>query len=421
MVGAAPDRTLAERVWDAHVVRSAPGEPDLLYIDLHLVHEVTSPQAFDGLRMAGRQVRRPDLTIATEDHNTPTDNLFTIADPVSRTQIETLRKNCADFGIKLHSLGDAEQGVVHVLGPQVGLTQPGMTIVCGDSHTSTHGAFGALAFGIGTSEVEHVLATQTRPQAKPKTMAVNVVGELAPGVTAKDLTLALIPQVGPGGGRGHVVEYRGEVIRKLSMEGRMTISNMSIEWGARAGMIAPDDTTFEYLRGRQYAPKGAEWDAAVEYWRGLGTDEGATFDTEVTLDASRVPPFVTWGTNPGQGVSLDGVVPAPADFTTEAERSAAERALEDIALRPGTPLREIPVDVVFVGSCTNGRLEDLRAAAEVLRGRQGADGGRMLVGPGAAAVRAAAEKEGLHEVFTAAGAEWRFGGCSMWPGMKPGP
>jgi len=419
MVGADPKRTLAEKVWDAHVVRSVEGEPDLLYIDLHLVHEVTSPQAFDGLRLAGRQVRRPELTIATEDHNTPTDNLLTIADPVSRIQIETLRKNCADFGIKLHSLGDAQQGVVHVLGPQVGLTQPGMTIVCGDSHTSTHGAFGALAFGIGTSEVEHVLATQTLPQARPKTMAVNVVGELGPGVTAKDLILALITQVGTGGGRGHVVEYRGEAIRALSMEGRMTISNMSIEWGARAGMIAPDDTTFEYLRGRTYAPQGADWDAAVEYWRSLATDEGAVFDTEVTLDASRVTPFVTWGTNPGQGAPLSGVVPAPESFATDAERSAAQRALEYMALSPGTPLRDIAVDVVFVGSCTNGRLEDLRAAASVLQGRHVADGVRMLVVPGSAAVRAAAEAEGLHEVFTAAGAEWRFAGCSMCLGMNP--
>jgi 3-isopropylmalate/(R)-2-methylmalate dehydratase large subunit len=419
MVGADPKRTLAEKVWDAHVVRSVQGEPDLLYIDLHLVHEVTSPQAFDGLRLAGRGVRRPELTIATEDHNTPTDNLLTIADPVSRTQIETLRKNCADFGVKLHSLGDDQQGVVHVLGPQVGLTQPGMTIVCGDSHTSTHGAFGALAFGIGTSEVEHVLATQTLPQARPKTMAVNVVGELGPGVTAKDLILALIAQVGTGGGRGHVVEYRGEAIRKLSMEGRMTISNMSIEWGARAGMIAPDETTFEYLRGRTYAPQGAEWDEAVEYWRSLATDEGAVFDTEVTLDASRITPFVTWGTNPGQGTSLDGVVPSPDSFGSEAERTAAEKALEYMALTPGTPMREIPVDVVFVGSCTNGRLEDLRAAASVLRGRTVAEGVRMLVVPGSAAVRAAAEQEGLHEVFTAAGAEWRFAGCSMCLGMNP--
>ncbi|HEY2670920.1 MAG TPA: 3-isopropylmalate dehydratase large subunit [Rugosimonospora sp.] len=412
-------RTLAEKVWDAHVVRSAAGEPDLLYIDLHLVHEVTSPQAFDGLRVAGRAVRRPDLTIATEDHNTPTDNLLTIADPVSRTQIETLRKNCAEFGIKLHSLGDAQQGVVHVLGPQVGLTQPGMTIVCGDSHTSTHGAFGALAFGIGTSEVEHVLATQTLPQARPKTMAVNVIGELADGVSAKDLILALISQVGTGGGRGHVVEYRGEAIRKLSMEGRMTVSNMSIEWGARAGMVAPDETTFAYLAGRDYAPKGAAWDEAVAYWRTLVTDEGATFDTEVTLDASAITPFVTWGTNPGQGAPLSARVPDPADFGSEAERNAATRALEYMALKPGTPLREVPVDVVFVGSCTNGRLEDLRAAADVLRGRKVAGGVRMLVVPGSAAVRAAAEEEGLNEVFTEAGAEWRFAGCSMCLGMNP--
>jgi len=417
MVGA--PKTLAEKVWDAHVVRAADGEPDLLYIDLHLVHEVTSPQAFDGLRTAGRSVRRPELTIATEDHNTPTDNLLTIADPVSRIQIETLRKNCADFGVKLHSLGDAEQGVVHVMGPQVGLTQPGMTIVCGDSHTSTHGAFGSIAFGIGTSEVEHVLATQTLPQSKPKTMAVNVVGELAPGVTAKDLILALITQVSTGGGRGHIVEYRGPAIEKLSMEGRMTISNMSIEWGARAGMIAPDDTTFAYLKGRPFAPKGANWDAAVAYWRTLATDEGATFDTEVTLDASSVTPFVTWGTNPGQGAPLSASVPDPDTFESESERNAAHRALEYMALTPGTPLRDVAVDVVFVGSCTNGRLEDLRAAADVIRGRQVADGVRMLVVPGSAAVRAEAELEGLNEVFTAAGAEWRFAGCSMCLGMNP--
>jgi 3-isopropylmalate/(R)-2-methylmalate dehydratase large subunit len=415
----APPKTLAEKLWDAHVVRSADGEPDLLYIDLHLVHEVTSPQAFDGLRTAGRPVRRPDLTIATEDHNTPTDNLLTIADPVSRTQIETLRKNCADFGVRLHPLGDAQQGVVHVLGPQIGLTQPGMTIVCGDSHTSTHGAFGSLAFGIGTSEVEHVLATQTLPQARPRTMAVNVVGELAPGVTAKDLILALITQVGTGGGRGHVVEYRGATIRELSMEGRMTVSNMSIEWGARAGIIAPDEKTFAYLAGRQYAPKGADWDAAVEYWKTLVTDEGAAFDTEVTIDAAAITPFVTWGTNPGQGAPLSASVPDPAGFPTEAERNAASRALAYMDLTPGTPLRTVPIDVVFVGSCTNGRLEDLRAAAEVIRGRQVADSVRMLVVPGSAAVRAAAQEEGLDKVFTAAGAEWRFAGCSMCLGMNP--
>ncbi len=425
MLGAVPagaaqrPRTLAEKVWDAHVVKAAPGEPDLLYVDLHLVHEVTSPQAFEGLRAAGRKVRRPDLTIATEDHNTPTDNLVQILDPISRTQIETLRRNCSEFGIELHSLGDAEQGIVHVLGPQLGLTQPGLTIVCGDSHTSTHGAFGALAFGIGTSEVEHVLATQTLPQTRPKTMAVNVVGQLRPGVTAKDLILALIAQVGTGGGRGHVVEYRGKAIENLSMEGRMTIANMSIEWGAKAGMIAPDETTFAYIHGRTHAPQGAAWDAAVAHWKTLRTDEGATFDVEVTLDAGAISPFVTWGTNPGQGVALDAEVPDPASFQNPDARAAAEKALAYMALTPGTPLKEVPVDVVFLGSCTNGRLEDLRAAAEVIKGHQVADGVRMLVVPGSAAVRAAAEAEGLHEIFSAAGAEWRFAGCSMCLGMNP--
>ncbi|HWG98986.1 MAG TPA: 3-isopropylmalate dehydratase large subunit [Pilimelia sp.] len=423
-------RTLAEKVWDAHVVRSAAGEPDLLFIDLHLLHEVTSPQAFDGLRQTGRRVRRPDLTLATEDHNTPTGyadpdagrrrgDLATVADPVSRTQLATLRRNCAEFGVRLHPLGDEGQGIVHVIGPQAGLTQPGMTIVCGDSHTATHGAFGALAFGIGTSEVEHVLATQTLPQSRPRTMAVTVEGELRPGVTAKDLVLALIAQVGTGGGRGHIVEYRGSAIRALSMEGRMTVANMSIEWGAKAGMIAPDETTFAYLRGRPYAPQGADWDAAVDHWRSLATDPGATFDTEVFLDASTVSPFVTWGTNPGQGAPLDGAVPDPESLPTDAERGAARRALEYMALRPGTPLRDIAVDVVFVGSCTNGRLEDLRAVADVLRGRSVADGVRMLVVPGSAQVRAAAEAEGLDRVFTEAGAEWRFAGCSMCLGMNP--
>lgn len=419
MVGEARPRTLAEKVWDAHVVRAADGEPDLLYIDLHLLHEVTSPQAFDGLRLSGRTVRRTDLTIATEDHNTPTDNLLTISDPVSRLQIETLRRNCEEFKVRIHSLGDAQQGVVHVMGPQLGLTQPGMTIVCGDSHTSTHGAFGALAFGIGTSEVEHVLATQTLPQPHLKTMAVNVVGELAPGVTAKDLVLALITQVGTGGGRGHVVEYRGPAIEKMSMEGRMTVSNMSIEWGAKAGMIAPDETTFAYVEGREYAPKGEEWQRAKAYWSSLRTDEGAKFDREVTLDITHLTPFVTWGTNPGQGAPLGASVPDPADFTEDADRVAAQKALEYMALTPGTPLRDVAVDVVFLGSCTNGRLEDLRAAAEVLRGRKVAESVRMLVVPGSASVRAAAEEEGLHEVFTAAGAEWRFAGCSMCLGMNP--
>jgi 3-isopropylmalate/(R)-2-methylmalate dehydratase large subunit len=422
MLGEAPaerPRTLAEKVWEAHVVKATPDEPDLLYVDLHLVHEVTSPQAFDGLRAGGRKVRRPDLTIATEDHNTPTDNLVQILDPVSRTQIETLRANCQEFGIELHSLGDSQQGIVHVLGPQLGLTQPGLTIVCGDSHTSTHGAFGALAFGVGTSEVEHVLATQTLPQSRPKTMAVNVVGELQPGVTAKDLILALIAQVGTGAGRGHVVEYRGEAIRNLSMEGRMTVANMSIEWGAKAGMIAPDETTFAYIKGRSHAPQGGAWDAAIAHWQTLRTDDGATFDAEVTLDASAVRPFVTWGTNPGQGVALDAAIPAPSDFADSTARAAAEKALAYMDLAPGTKLRDVPVDVVFLGSCTNGRLEDLRAAADVIKGRRVADGVRMLVVPGSAAVRAKAEEEGLHEVFTAAGAEWRFAGCSMCLGMNP--
>jgi 3-isopropylmalate/(R)-2-methylmalate dehydratase large subunit len=424
MVGATKNpggRTLAEKIWDAHVVpgNAGSGEPDLLYIDLHLVHEVTSPQAFDGLRLAGRRVRRPELTLATEDHNTPTDNLVTIADPTSRTQIEALRRNCAEFGVKLHPLGDTEQGIVHVIGPQLGITQPGMTIVCGDSHTATHGAFGALAFGIGTSEVEHVLATQTLPQARPKTMAVTVTGELRPGVTAKDLVLALIAQVGTGGGVGYVVEYRGEAISRLSMEGRMTISNMSIEWGARAGLIAPDETTFAYLKDRPGAPKDQDWDHALEYWRTLPSDPDAVYDEEVWLDATSITPFVTWGTNPGQGAPLDGVVPSPSDFADEGESAAAQRALTYMDLTPGTRLRDIAVDVVFVGSCTNGRLEDLRAAADVLRGHQVADGVRMLVVPGSAKVRAAAEAEGLDKIFVDAGAEWRFAGCSMCLGMNP--
>jgi 3-isopropylmalate/(R)-2-methylmalate dehydratase large subunit len=434
MVGVTPDqgkpRTLAEKVWDDHVVRSADGEPDLLYIDLHLLHEVTSPQAFDGLRLAGRKVRRTDLTLATEDHNTPTGyadpafntrrgDLMTILDTVSRTQIETLRKNCAEFGVQIRSLGNEDQGIVHVIGPQLGLTQPGTTIVCGDSHTATHGAFGALAFGIGTSEVEHVLATQTLPQAKPKTMAVVVSGELRPGVSAKDLILALITQTGTGGGNGHIVEYRGDAIRRLSMEGRMTICNMSIEWGAKAGMIAPDETTFAYLKGREHAPRGAEWDAALEYWKTLPSDEGARYDTEIHIDASTISPFVTWGTNPGQGAALDGVVPDPEEFVEESDRNAARRALEYMDLKAGTPLKDVAVDVVFVGSCTNGRLEDLRAAADVLRGHQVHEGVRMMIVPGSFQVRAAAEAEGLDKVFTDAGAEWRFAGCSMCLGMNP--
>ncbi|HSN44273.1 MAG TPA: 3-isopropylmalate dehydratase large subunit, partial [Propionibacteriaceae bacterium] len=352
-------RTLSEKVWDAHVVRRAEGEPDLLFIDLHLVHEVTSPQAFDGLRLAGRTVRRPDLTLATEDHNTPTLNIDRpIADPVSRAQVDALRANAAEFGIRLHSLGDKDQGVVHIIGPQLGVTQPGMTIVCGDSHTSTHGAFGALAFGIGTSEVEHVLATQTLPQPRPKTMAVTINGDLPDGVTAKDVVLALIAQVGTGGGQGYVVEYRGSTIEQMSMEGRMTICNMSIEWGAKAGMVAPDQHTYDYLKGRPHAPEGDDWDAALEYWQTLHTDADATFDVEVVIDATQLSPFVTWGTNPGQGVPLGAAVPNPADFADEHDRSAAERALEYMGLTAGTPMRDLAVDTVFLGSCTNGRIED---------------------------------------------------------------
>ncbi len=413
-------KTLAEKVWDAHVVHRAEGEPDLLYIDLHLVHEVTSPQAFDGLRLAGRNVRRPDLTIATEDHNVPTIGIgLPIADPVSRTQVETLRRNCAEFGIRLHPMGDVEQGIVHVVGPQLGLTQPGLTVVCGDSHTSTHGAFGALAFGIGTSEVEHVLATQTLPMRPFKTMAITVDGELRPGVTAKDLVLTVIATIGTGGGQGYVIEYRGEAIRALSMEARMTVCNMSIEAGARAGMIAPDETTFAFLKDRPHAPQGLEWDIALETWRELRTDDDATFDCEVELRADQIEPFVTWGTNPAQGLPLSASVPDPASFPDESARNAAERALAYMALTPGTPLRDITVDTVFLGSCTNGRIEDLRAAAAVINGRRIAVGVRMLVVPGSMRVRAQAEYEGLHEVFLAAGAEWRAAGCSMCLGMNP--
>ena len=413
-------KTLADKVWNDHVVRSADGEPDLLYIDLHLVHEVTSPQAFDGLRLAGRPVRRPDLTLATEDHNTPTENiLLPIADPVSRLQVDTLRKNAAEFGVRIHSLGDKDQGVVHIIGPQLGVTQPGMTIVCGDSHTSTHGAFGALAFGIGTSEVEHVLATQTLNQAPAKRMAVTIDGELPEGVTPKDVVLALIAKVGTGGGQGYIVEYRGSTIENMSMEGRMTICNMSIEWGAKAGMIAPDETTFAYLKGRPHAPEGAEWDTAVEYWRTLRTDDDATFDAEVVIDAAALTPFVTWGTNPGQGIGLGESVPSPEDFADPVARSAAERALEYMALTPGVPMKDIAVDTVFLGSCTNGRIEDLRLAADVIAGRKVADGVRMMVVPGSARVRLQAMEEGLDKVFLDAGAEWREAGCSMCLGMNP--
>lgn len=413
-------KTLADKVWEDHVVHRAAGEPDLIYIDLHLIHEVTSPQAFDGLRLAGRAVRRPDLTIATEDHNTPTIDIDKpIADPVSKVQVDTLRKNAKDFGIRIHSLGDVEQGIVHVVGPQLGLTQPGMTVVCGDSHTSTHGAFGGLAFGIGTSEVEHVLATQTLPLSKPKMMAVNIEGVLPAGVTSKDIILALIAKIGTGGGQGFIIEYRGSAIRELSMEGRMTICNMSIEAGARAGLIAPDETTFNYLKGRDHAPKGADWDAAVAYWKTLKSDADAHFDVQVDLPADSLAPFVTWGTNPGQGVALNDVVPNPADIKDEAARSSAERALVYMDLKAGTPMKQIKVDTVFLGSCTNGRIEDLRSAAQVLRGAKVSQGVRMLVVPGSARVRLEAEAEGLHEIFLAAGAEWRQAGCSMCLGMNP--
>ena len=413
-------KTLADKVWEDHVVHRAAGEPDLIYIDLHLIHEVTSPQAFDGLRLAGRTVRRPDLTIATEDHNTPTIDIDKpIADPVSKIQVDTLRKNAKDFGIRIHSLGDVEQGIVHVVGPQLGLTQPGMTVVCGDSHTSTHGAFGGLAFGIGTSEVEHVLATQTLPLSKPKMMAVNVEGVLPAGVTSKDIILALIAKIGTGGGQGFIIEYRGSAIRELSMEARMTICNMSIEAGARAGLIAPDETTFNYLKGRDHAPKGADWDAAVAYWKTLKSDADAHFDVQVDLPADSLAPFVTWGTNPGQGVALNDVVPNPAEIKDEAARSSAERALVYMDLKAGTPMKQIKVDTVFLGSCTNGRIEDLRSAAQVLKGAKVSQGVRMLVVPGSARVRLEAEAEGLHEIFLAAGAEWRQAGCSMCLGMNP--
>src|SRR5688500_1047032 len=413
-------KTLSQKIWDRHVVHAAEGEPDLLYVDLHLIHEVTSPQAFDGIRLAGRPVRRPDLTLATEDHNVPTDSLIQpVADPISRKQLEALRANCAEFGIRLHPMGDPGQGIVHVIGPEQGITQPGMTIVCGDSHTSTHGAFGALAFGIGTSEVEHVLATQTLPQTRAGTMAVTVEGDLPAGVTAKDVVLAIIGRIGTGGGIGSIIEYRGSAIQALSMEGRMTVCNMSIEAGAKAGLVAPDDTTFAYLEGRPYAPGGKSWERALDHWRTLGTDEGTAFDKEVELDATRLSPFVSWGTNPGQVVPLDGEVPDPDAFLDPNEREAAARALAYMDLRPGTPLRAVEVDTVFLGSCTNARIEDLRAAAAVLEGRRVRPGLRALAVPGSMAVKAQAEAEGLDGVFTAAGFEWRSAGCSMCLAMNP--
>ena len=413
--------TLAEKLWRDHlVVKGENGAPDLIYIDLHLIHEVTSPQAFDGLRLAGRELRRKDLTIATEDHNTPTQDIhLPIADLTSRTQVQALRDNTKEFGVRIHSLGDKNQGIVHVVGPQLGLTMPGLTIVCGDSHTSTHGAFGSLGIGIGTSEVEHVMATQTLPLAPFKTMAINVEGTLRPGVSAKDIILAVIAKISASGGQGYVLEYRGSAIRSLSMEGRMTICNMSIEAGARAGMVAPDQITFDYLEGRPHAPTGSDWDAAVEYWKTLKTDDGAVFDAEVFIDADTLDPFVTWGTNPGQGVSLMDSVPDPSSISDSSERAAAERALEYMDLKPGTKMKDIPVNTVFLGSCTNARIEDLRAAAEIVKGRTKADGVRMMVVPGSAMVRLQAEAEGLDKVFKEFGAEWRFAGCSMCLGMNP--
>jgi 3-isopropylmalate/(R)-2-methylmalate dehydratase large subunit len=413
-------KTLSEKLWERHLVHEAPGEHDLLYIDMHLVHEVTSPQAFDGLRMADRPVRRPDLTIATADHNVPTVQIERpIEDPVSATQLAALDTNCGAFGVRLYPLADPRQGIVHVIGPEQGLTLPGMTIVCGDSHTSTHGAFGALAFGIGTSEVEHVLATQTLPQSRPKTMAVTVEGELQPGVTAKDVILAIIGKIGTGGGIGHIIEYRGSTIRSLSMEGRMTVCNMSIEAGAKAGMIAPDDTTFAYVEGRAHAPKGALWERALEDWKTLPTDDGAVFDREVSLDGSEMRPHVSWGTNPGQVVPIDGEVPHPETIADPGAREVATRALRYMGLEPGTRMREIPVDTVFIGSCTNSRIEDLRLAAKVVAGRKVQPNVRAMVVPGSMRVRAQAESEGLDLIFKDAGFEWRAAGCSMCLGMNP--
>ncbi len=413
-------RTLSQKVWDDHVVRREDGQPDLLYVDLHLVHEVTSPQAFDGLRQNGRSVRRPDLTIATEDHNVPTENIHEpIADEISAKQVETLRANVSEFGITHYPMGHANQGIVHVIGPELGLTQPGMTIVCGDSHTSTHGAFGALAFGIGTSEVEHVLATQTLPQPAQETMAITITGELPVGSTAKDVVLAILGACGTGGGIGAIAEFRGPVIEALSMEGRMTVCNMSIEFGAKAGMIAPDDTTFAYLEGLPHAPKGADWESAVEYWRTLRTDEGATFDREVVIEGETITPHVTWGTNPGQVIRLADSVPSPDSFDDPVASEAASRALDYMGLTAGTPMREVPVDTVFIGSCTNSRIEDLRAAAAVAQGRHVADGMRTLVVPGSGLVKAQAEAEGLDRIFVDAGFDWREPGCSMCLAMNP--
>ncbi|MDP6323804.1 MAG: 3-isopropylmalate dehydratase large subunit [Acidimicrobiales bacterium] len=413
-------KTLSQKVWERHVVHSDGSSSDLLFIDLHLVHEVTSPQAFDGLRIAGRGVLRPDLTVATEDHNVPTAQIDQpIADPISRKQIETLRNNCSEFGIRLFSMGDQGQGIVHVIGPEMGLTLPGMTVVCGDSHTSTHGAFGALAFGIGTSEVEHVLATQTLPQTEPGTLAVTVDGNLPEGTTAKDLILAIIGELGTGGGIGKIIEYRGEAIRNLSMEGRMTVCNMSIEAGAKAGLIAPDETTFEYLKGRAYSPSDNQWEEAIEDWKSLATDEDAKFDEEIVLDGNEISPHVTWGTNPGQVAPIKGLVPDPEQFSEPSQQESARRALEYMGITAGEKISEIPVDTVFIGSCTNSRIEDLREAAKVAQGQQVASGVRTLVVPGSGSVKAQAEAEGLHEIFQEAGFDWREPGCSMCLAMNP--
>ncbi len=412
-------KTMFEKIWDNHVIYQEEGKPSIIYIDLQLVHEVTSPQAFEGLRLTGRKVRRPDLTFATMDHNVPTKDRYNITDPISKQQIETLSKNCADFGVTLFDLDHIDQGVVHVMGPELGLTHPGKTIVCGDSHTSTHGAFGALAFGIGTSEVEHVLATQCLQQSKPKTLEVRINGKLATGVTAKDLILGVIAQYGTDFATGYVIEYTGESIRSLSMEERMTVCNMSIEAGARAGLIAPDEKTFEYLRGRQYAPQGEAFEQAISEWKKLVSDEGAAYDRVVEFDADSLIPQVTWGTSPGMGAGISDTVPVPAEFTTENERKAAEKAIEYMGLTPGTPMSDIPVDVVFIGSCTNGRIEDLRAAAKVAKGYKVSSNVQAMVVPGSGRVKAQAEKEGLDKIFTEAGFEWRDAGCSMCLAMNP--
>jgi len=415
-------RTLFEKVWNHHIVAEPKGEPTILYIDLHLVHEVTSPQAFDGLRMAGRKLRRPDRTIATVDHNVPTTSAYDrlhIVDQISAAQVNALRKNCAEFGVEFFDVQDSSQGIVHMIGPELGATKPGMTIVCGDSHTSTHGAFGALAFGIGTSEVEHVMATQTLPQPKPKTFRITVDGKLPFGVTAKDIILDIIGRIGTDGATGYAVEYAGSAIRALSMEGRMTICNMSIEAGARAGMIAPDETTFAYLKDRRFSPTGAAWDEAVAHWKTLPTDEDAVFDRELHIDAATLAPAVTWGTSPGMHATIDGTVPTLEDAKSEADRKSFARAYEYMDLKPGTPMEEIKIDTVFLGSCTNGRIEDLRAAAAVVKGHHIATKVRALVVPGSQAVKHQAEQEGLDAIFKSAGFEWREPGCSMCLGMNP--